>query len=97
MVFCTKCGTENEDEREYCKNCGNSLNLNRTSRRKYREDEMCFGVPMEGPTWGILVGIIIVLWGVFEIVNIDFNFWALVAVAFGSLMVWNAFKYSRDG
>lgn len=41
-------------------------------------------------TWGLIIGAVIVLWGISELVGFDFNFWAIFAVAFGLLIVWNA-------
>ena len=51
---------------------------------------------MQGNTWGLIFGMMIVLWGISELIGVNFNFWALIAVAFGGLMVWNAIKYSRE-
>lgn len=88
MVFCRKCGEENEDDRTHCKNCGAPLYSRRRIRR--REEDLCFGVPMADYTWGLIIGAVIVLWGISELVGFDFNFWAIFAVAFGLLIVWNA-------
>ena len=51
---------------------------------------------MQGNTWGLIFGMMIVLWGISELIGVNFNFWALIAVTFGGLMVWNAIKYSRE-
>lgn len=91
MVYCTKCGEQNEEDRRYCKNCGEPLYA-RAVRRRRSDREMCFGVPMAGYTWGLLIGLVIVLWGASELLGIGFNIAALFAVAFGLLILWNVFR-----
>lgn len=90
MVYCTKCGELNEEGTEYCKKCGASLNPRSRSRRIRSDRDMCFGVPVAGHIWGILIGAMIVLWGISELVNLDINVFAIVAVAFGLYIVWQA-------
>jgi uncharacterized membrane protein YvbJ len=95
MVYCTKCGESNEEGTEYCVKCGASLTGSTKVHRSSRYDrEMCFGVPMSGSLWGILVGAVIVLWGLTELLRIDINFAAIVAVAFGAIIVINALRKS---
>jgi hypothetical protein len=92
MVYCTECGEENEEGRRFCKKCGARLGA-RVGRRVYRsEREMCFGVPMSGYVWGLLLGIIIVAWGASQLLRLDFDFWAIFAVAFGGLILWHALR-----
>jgi len=95
MVYCTKCGESNEEGTEYCVKCGASLTGRSRVHRSSRYDrEMCFGIPMSGSLWGILVGAVIVLWGLTELLRIDINFAAIVAVAFGAIIVINALRKS---
>lgn len=95
MVYCTKCGESNEEGTEYCVKCSASLTGRSKVHRSTRYDrEMCFGVPMSGSLWGILVGAVIVLWGLTELLRIDINFAAIVAVAFGAIIVINALRKS---
>ena len=74
MVYCTKCGTKNEDNAEVCVKCSQPLNLpsdvKRTrraestcfrSRERHVEDE-CFGLPYGGAIAGIIFGFVIILW-----------------------------------
>lgn len=95
MVYCTKCGEQNEEGTEFCKKCGAPLGA-RTVRRVYRrEREQCFGVPMAGYTWGLLIGLVIVIWGASELLNLNFEFFAVFAVIFGALILWNALKKTQ--
>jgi uncharacterized membrane protein YvbJ len=95
MVYCTKCGELNEDGIEYCKKCGVSLAIRDRTRRVRSDRDMCFGVSLEGHIWTIFFGLMIILWGVSQIVNIDVNLFAIVAVVFGIYLVWNALKASN--
>jgi hypothetical protein len=55
---------------------------------------MCFGVPMSGSLWGLLIGAVIVLWGLTELVGLNINVAAIVAVGFGAIIVINALRKS---
>jgi hypothetical protein len=93
MVYCTKCGESNEEGTEYCVKCGASLTSRSTVYRRSRYDrEMCFGVPMSGSLWGLLIGAMIVLWGLSELVGISFNVAAIFAVVLGAIIVINALR-----
>jgi uncharacterized membrane protein YvbJ len=85
MVYCTKCGEQNEDGTEYCQKCGASLTAKDRIRRVRSDRDMCFGAPMEGNVLGIS-----------QIMNIDVNLFAIVAVVFGLYIVWNALKKSDN-
>ena len=40
LVYCTKCGTENEEDDSFCKNCGNKLKKENISRLKIYDNEL---------------------------------------------------------
>jgi len=65
MVYCTKCGTKNEDDAKVCVNCGEPLEIGARMQRKFekRMEEECFGIPRGGSIVGIIIGLIIVLVG----------------------------------
>ncbi len=94
MVYCWKCGAENEEDAESCKSCG--ANLRPPPRRVYRrrsEDELCF-VPGRGVyLFGIFLGILIILAGVISLLE-RFVWWAswdrlwpFVVILFGLLII----------
>jgi hypothetical protein len=92
MVYCTRCGEQNEEGTEYCKKCGVSLKPGSRIRHRRDDRELCFGVPMAGHTWGLIFGLVIVLWGISELLGFSFNFWAIFAVAFGLILLYNALQ-----
>jgi ribosomal protein L40E len=74
LVYCTKCGAENEDDAKVCAKCGVPLQVSRPERRyrsndncfgprERRERDECFGLPYGGAIVGIIFGIIIVIVG----------------------------------
>ena len=73
MTYCSKCGTKNEDDAEFCKKCAASLKDEKKSKEKEWDkkcEEGCQGGP-SGRGWGIFWGVIIVLaglWIIFEFV-----------------------------
>jgi amino acid transporter len=65
--------------------------------RRRKEDE-CFGLPHGGAIVGLIIGIIIILWGISSIADIDFGsyFWPFIIIIFGILIVGGAiYKFSR--
>lgn len=102
MVYCTKCGTKNEEGATICVNCQQPLTGNyramRRQRRKAEDD--CFGLPNGGIIAGLIFGLIIILFGVSSLLHIDFGdyFWPFIIIIFGILMFVGAlYKYTRRG
>jgi ribosomal protein L40E len=91
MVYCTKCGTKNEDDAVVCVKCKEPLASHPPTRRERRRKENeCFGLPNSGAIGGLVLGLIIILWGVTAVLGIDFPLWAFIVIIFGSLMVAGA-------
>jgi uncharacterized membrane protein YvbJ len=99
MVYCTKCGTENEENAETCKNCGASLNppTYRSRRRSWDPEDDCFG-GRSRTTWPILIGAFLILLGLSSLLEGTFwwasfdQLWPLFIIAIGVLIVSNAFR-----
>ena len=112
MVFCSYCGTKNEDASEYCVKCGAKLKVSAEKSLEKRiekgaeefgkraeawgkdfgkrtEDE-CFGLPHGGIIFGLVIGIIIILFGVTSFSGIDLEFWPLIIIIFGLLIFGGA-------
>ena len=93
MVYCTKCGTKNDDDAVVCVKCKEPLMSDKTVRRERRRKENdCFGLPHGGSIGGLVIGLIIILWGATAVLDIDFGsyFWAFIIIIFGTLMVAGA-------
>ena len=94
MVHCTKCGTENPDDAEYCAKCGARLYTIGESRHYRRMEDECFGLPQGKRIFPIIVGIIIIFWGLSmilgEFYNLDMPWWALMAILFGVMIILGA-------
>jgi len=98
MVYCTKCGTKNEDDVMTCVNCKEPLGNYQTVRRERRQKESeCFGLPNGGSIAGLVIGLIIILWGVTSVLDISLGdfLWPLIIVIFGTLMVAGALYSMR--
>ena len=97
MVYCSKCGAMNDDETESCKSCGEPLRKRqRTSRHRY-DRNICFGVPMQRSLLGLLFGFFIALWGVTELIGLNFDIWALALICLGVLLILNVLKKPARG
>jgi uncharacterized membrane protein YvbJ len=72
MVYCPKCGTKNEDTADFCVKCGASLKTGTVSslrheRRKAQQE--CFGLPHGGAIAGMVIGAIILIWGLLMVLQ----------------------------
>jgi len=75
MVYCPKCGTKNDDDAVYCKNCGTSLVAQKpTGEHEHHRDQRCedeCAGGKGGRGWAVFWGVIIILIGLailFEVV-----------------------------
>lgn len=87
MVYCQKCGTKNEDDAKFCKNCSASLTgapLTGTKRDYEKEwedkcDEECAARGRSAPVfWGIvvlLIGMLILIEVLRNIKGLDLPQW----------------------
>jgi len=105
MVYCSKCGTQNPDNNKVCSNCGAPLytvgeRYPGSEREHYRkvEDE-CFGLPNGGVIVTMIIGIIIILVGLGFFLQASFgisiNFWPLIIIIFGILILAGALYRRR--
>jgi uncharacterized membrane protein YvbJ len=109
MVYCTKCGTKNEEDAKFCTKCGASLAGSKEGREKEwdnRCEEECHGGRRGAPIfWGIII-ILVGLWVIFEFAlkNIpgipsyvsEFPFWGIFALVVGLfIIIWGLRLVSR--
>jgi len=99
MVYCTKCGTKNEDTAVTCVKCGATLQTGTIESRRYerrRAEDECFGLPHGGIIAGIFFGVLILLWGIFAIaqqtgwITEATQFWPIVIIILGILIIAGA-------
>jgi len=106
MVYCTKCGTKNEEDAAVCVKCGASLVARpawrRERRRREKEEQECFGLPHGGAIVGLIIGIIIILVGISQVpgilpeIDLGKYIWALAIIILGVLILAGAlYSYSR--
>ena len=100
MVYCSKCGTKNEDDAKVCVNCGASLYMTRREARRRERgfEQECFGLPHGGAIAGIIFGIIILIWGVSLLTEIDIweNIFFIIVIIFGTLIIaGSVYKITR--
>lgn len=103
MVYCTKCGTKNEEDAVVCVKCGASLVTRPAWRRERRRaEEECFGLPHGGAIVGLVIGIIIILVGLSQVpgllpeIDLGKYIGALAIIILGVLILAGAlYSYSR--
>ncbi len=106
MVYCPKCGTKNEDNADFCVKCGANLQTGTVASRRYerrRAEQECFGLPHGGAIAGIVFGVILLIWGIItllqqmDIIAETFQFWYLIIIVIGILIVAGAiYKVTRS-
>jgi uncharacterized membrane protein YvbJ len=97
MVYCTRCGTRNDDTARNCTNCGAPLytvgeQYPGSERESYRRVEHeCFGIPNGTMIVAVIVGLIVIIWGLTILLqtmyNIAIDIWPLVLIIVGVLIV----------
>jgi len=105
LVYCTKCGTKNEDDAQFCIQCGALLAETEVMESKgeecfgpkeRREIETCFGLPYGRAILGIVIGSLIVLWGLIwisqqlGIIPKTVEIWPFAVIIIGILIVVGA-------
>jgi uncharacterized membrane protein YvbJ len=99
MVYCPKCGTLNDDTSEFCVKCGASLRTGTFESRRYerrRAENECFGLPHGGAIVGLVIGVIVLLWGFFALanasglINVTPDLWIIIAIVIGILLIAGA-------
>lgn len=103
LVYCTKCGTKNEDDVTVCSNCKASLREVTPKRHRSqsgcfgssegrRSEEECFGFPYGGAIAGIIFGLIIVIIGFAILSGLEVwaVLWPLLIVILGVLIIAGA-------
>ena len=90
MVYCTKCGANNQEDAKHCAKCGAPLYAGESEgRRKERRDE-CFGLPHGGAIAGLIFGILVMLWGTRELFGWSIDFGPFMMIVIGLLIVGGA-------
>ena len=96
MVYCVKCGTNNPDGTQVCKNCGAQLYVTGENRHYRRVEDECFGIPRGGTIVGLAIGVIILLAGAIwflqqtGVVSPNVQVWPFAVIIFGILIIVGA-------
>ena len=73
MAYCSKCGKNNEDDAEYCNQCGASLTQSKKEIEKEWEDrceQECSGGKHGSPVWRVFWGLVVVFFGLWIIIEL---------------------------
>lgn len=102
MVRCQSCGKNNEDDAEFCAQCGAALYPSEKPRKQRTDcfgkadapEDECFGLPHGGAICGIIIGFFIILWAasyfIPEIQILWVNWWPLLLGILGVLIIAGA-------
>jgi uncharacterized membrane protein YvbJ len=102
MVYCSKCGKQNEDAVEFCVDCGASVvslthERKRDNRMNQKKDE-CFGLPGGGAIFGLFIGIIIIIVGLQQVLGFSIDVGPLAIIIIGLLFITGAiYSFTRRG
>ncbi len=99
MVYCSKCGTKNEDDVKYCTSCGASL-TGRRERRSEEYEDICFGRHGDSKIgiaiFGAILLIVGISWIVSEITGFEAEiFWPSIGILVGSIIILSAILNQR--
>ncbi len=105
MVYCQRCGTKNDEDAKFCKNCRTSLTGTKSDIEKEWEDKCdkeCSGKGRNAPIiWGIfvvLIGLVILFEVVLKKIEglpqwvYDFEWWWLIALFIAIAIIYGGLK-----
>ncbi len=94
MVYCSKCGKQNDEGAEFCVDCGAALSAVTGEKgwgeRGRRRENECFGLPRGGAIFGLFIGIMILLLGLQQVLGFDIDLGPFVIIVVGLLFVAGA-------
>lgn len=100
LVYCQHCGQQNDDQSEFCTQCGAALQAREPARELRRvgepKDDECFGLPYGDAICGVIFGGIIIISGLSWVLGLDFStLWETaigpyLVILFGALIVLGA-------
>lgn len=97
--YCVKCGAALEEGSRSSKTFDNMDEWGKDIGKRAemwgenfgkRAEEECFGLPHGGTIFGLIIGLIIILFGITSLAGIDVEFWPLIIIIFGLLIVGGA-------
>lgn len=97
MVYCPKCGSENADDTLLC----HSFNTRLQNTKYYRDrssDEICFGGEKNSHIWGLIIGLLIVFWGLTTLFRDIFDWltwnqiWPIFLIIMGFYIIYTNMK-----
>ncbi len=93
MIYCQKCGTQNEDGSQFCKKCGAALGGQPLPRPPKRPEDECFGIPYGGAIVGLIFGGLLVIFGLSSVLGLDLGRYsgAIAMIVIGSLIAVGAY------
>jgi hypothetical protein len=86
MVYCSKCGADNDEGRKFCANCGSALYQDVSLKTPREKRDECFGLPHGSAIFGIVFGLIIILFGARELMGWNIDFGPFVTIIIGILI-----------
>ncbi len=107
MVYCQKCGNQNEDGAQFCNKCGASLVGPPREYRKTKRDEECEeDCSAQGKSSPAFWGVIVLLVGVLILIEVlrnipgldlpqwfyDFNFWWVIGLVIALAIIIAGFR-----
>ncbi|MCK5626072.1 hypothetical protein KAI11_04380 [Candidatus Bathyarchaeota archaeon] len=96
MVYCSKCGKQNDEAGEFCVDCGASLSSEKIERG--RKEEGCFGLPGGGAIFGLFIGIIIIIVGLQQVLGFSIDVGPFAIIIVGLLFIAGAiYGFTRRG
>jgi hypothetical protein len=95
----------NDDSAEFCVKCGANLRTGTNESRRFerrKAEAECFGLPHGGAIAGLVVGIIVIIWGVLTLaqqmkwITYTPDLWYVVFIIIGILLIAGAaYKMKR--
>lgn len=89
-MHCIKCGADNPDDAEFCNKCGSRVDTKGVHEPYKRAKDECFGLPHGSSIFALFIGLIIIIWGITQVLKIEIDWWPFIVILFGILVIAGA-------
>jgi len=102
MTYCSRCGTKNDEDADFCKKCGESLAG--IIRGHEKDDDCVCAGSKQNPFVPVFWGIVVILFGLWIIFSFvipssylpmgmhDFSFWGLIVLIIAIAIILTGFR-----
>jgi uncharacterized membrane protein YvbJ len=107
MTYCSKCGTKNDDDAEFCKKCGSQLKGK--IRHRDNDDDCVCGNNKQNPFVSVFWGLVVIIFGLWILFSFvlpkeyvpplfnEISFWGFIVLIFALAIILTGLRILTKG